>query len=111
MVKFMWNGIKVDGKLYTARYRLASPGIHVGCIYIMAKKYKDFPVVPGLTVTNDSDSMTDYFCKDEILVSPASPYFPDVLQAALQADAHNSLTWARRTAKYDAIFAAKAYSR
>jgi len=86
MLKFLWNGIKLDGKLYRARY---SPGEvinqPVGTITIYAKDYDShFPAITGLTITNDTDIMTDYHAKDLIRVTPDNPYFPQV-KAALDA--------------------------
>jgi len=86
MLKFLWNGIKLDGKLYRARY---SPGELInypaGTITIYAKDYGRFPKIEGLTVINDSDIITDYFGKDRIYVTPDNPYYQQV-KTALDAE-------------------------
>jgi len=86
MLKFLWNGIKLDGKLYRARY---SPNELInqpnGTITIYAKDYGRFPKIEGLTVQNDSDLMTDYHAKDLIKVTPNNPHYAAV-KAALDAE-------------------------
>jgi len=85
MLKFLWNGIKLDGKLYRARY---SPGELInqpGTITIYAKDYGRFPKIEGLTVQNDADIMTDYHAKDLIRVTPDNPYYQQV-KTALDAE-------------------------
>lgn len=108
-VKFGWNGITVDGMFYKARYRLIHPvstsNIPAGSIYITAANWKSFPAIQGLTITNESDSMTDYFRKDEILVSPLSLHYPAVKAALAAQDIHNEKLVTKRNARYDAIFA------
>jgi len=83
MIKFMYNGIKQDGKLHRVYYTLSStPTLPEGTITIFAKDYyPPLPRVEGLNVENNSDSMTDYFEKDTIRVSPTSKYYSQVLEA------------------------------
>jgi hypothetical protein len=84
-VKFMWNGIKVDGKLYRAFY---SGGMIVnapeGTISIYGRDYESFPKIEGLNIENDSDHQSDYCCNDKIRVDPDNVHYAAVL-AALQA--------------------------
>jgi len=86
MLKFLWNGIKLDGKLYRASY---SPGDNyfrpATTITIYAKDYERFPKIEGLNVINDSDIITDYFGKDRIYVTTDNPYYQQV-KAALDAE-------------------------
>jgi hypothetical protein len=86
MLKFLWNGIKLDGKLYRARY---SPGELInqpaGTITIYAKDCGRFPKIEGLNVINDSDTITDYHERDKIRVTPDNPYYKQV-KAALDAE-------------------------
>jgi hypothetical protein len=77
-VKFLWNGIKVDGTLHRAWY---SDGDRNGSITIFAKDYHDFPKVEGLVVKNDSDSQQDCFHKDHIKVQPDNPHYPAIMEA------------------------------
>jgi hypothetical protein len=90
MTKFMWNGIKVDGKLYTAWYSKGSLINHPGeTITIYAKEYKRFPQIEGLNVENGTDIMTDYFEKDRIRVSSDNKFYPAVYAAYLKGEEHN----------------------
>lgn len=81
-VKFVWNGIKVDGKLYRAWYwPCTSRNMPEGTITIHAKDYTPFPEIPGLRTINNTDTMTDYFEKDKIYVTPLNRWYPQVLEA------------------------------
>lgn len=85
VIKFMYNGIKVDGKLYRAHYSkggyTAQSKIPKGTITIYARDYDDFPQIEGLQIENNSDGMTDYFEKDRIRVTPDNKYYNEVLRA------------------------------
>jgi len=73
--KFVWNGIKVDKKLYRAWYSDGKlKNYPVGTITIYAKEYyrPPMPIIEGLTVHNDSDSMSDYFEHDRIRAEPTN---------------------------------------
>lgn len=86
LLKFLWNGIKIDGKLYRARY---SPGELIGypagTITIYAKDYERFPKIEGLTVKNGSNIIESYYELDKIVVTPDNPYYA-VVKAALEAE-------------------------
>jgi hypothetical protein len=88
-LKFLWNGIKVNGKLYRARY---SPGEVIGqpaeTITIYAKDYERFPAIEGLTIINNSDIMTDYYEKDRIRVRPDNVHYAAVKAALDAANRH-----------------------
>jgi hypothetical protein len=87
MLKFIWNGIKLDGKLYRAHYSLGKViGQPAETITIYAKNYKRFPAIAGLTVQNDSDIMTDYHETDRIRVRPDNVHYAAVKSAL---DAYN----------------------
>lgn len=78
-IKFFWNGIKVDGKLH-----LVSISDHMdndGTITIYGKDYAGVPRIEGLSITNDTDSQTDYFCNDVARVSTKSLHYQAVLSA------------------------------
>ena len=87
-LKFMWNGIKVDGKLYRARYSngklINAPE---GTITIYAKDY-DLPKVAGLNIENNTDLMTDYFEKDKVRVTPDNIHYAAVKEAMKKQDEH-----------------------
>lgn len=98
-VKFMWNGIKVDGKLYRAFYSDGALLHHpAGTITIYGRDYTNFPAIPGLNVENDTDIMTDYFEQDRIRVMPDSPHYQAVLEAHKKNKAHNDKRFAGRRA-------------
>ena len=85
-IKFLYNGIKVDGKLYRAWYwKATSRNMPEGTITISAKDYISFPEIPGLRAINNTDLMTDYFDKDRIHVTPENPWYPQVLEAYQKA--------------------------
>lgn len=79
MLKFMYNGIKLNGKLYKGSYSKGGytkqSGIPNDTITIYARDYEDFPKIEGLQIKNNSDSMTDYFEKDRIRVTPTNQYY------------------------------------
>ncbi len=102
-IQFMWNGIKVDGKLYPAWYSDGHLTNHPeGTITIYAKNYESFPLIEGLIVHNDSDSMTDYFEKDRIRVIPENIYYVQVIGALNLLKLHNAKNALKRQQKYDA---------
>lgn len=92
MLKFMWNGLKLDNKLFTAWYSLGSytdsKTYPQGTITIYAREYSDFPKIEELQIRNDSDSMTDYFEKDKIDVKPNNKFYKEVHEAYLKQEAH-----------------------
>ena len=99
-IKFMWNGIKADGKLYKAWYNKSSLiNYPKDVITIYAKEYKSFPKVKGLTIENDSDLMTDYHEKDRIRVTPDNPYYEKVLEAYQKQEKHHQKMNERRNRK------------
>jgi hypothetical protein len=91
-IKFVWNGIKIDGKLYRAWYsdgELIGDRYPKGTLTIYRKDYGRFPDVPGLTIHNDSDMMTDYFETDRIRITPDNQYYSHVKDAIQQEREHN----------------------
>lgn len=85
-VKFLWNGIKVDGKLYPVWYSKGGYGdkYPTETIGISVKDYQRLPKIEGLEITNESESQVDYFDNDRIKVFPTNPHYPAV-NAALNA--------------------------
>jgi hypothetical protein len=81
-VKFMWNGIKVDGKLYRAWYSEGELiGKPKGTLSIYGRDYVSFPKIEGLNIENDTDWNSDYFCDDKIRVAPDNEHYPAILEA------------------------------
>ena len=77
MIKFFFNGMKVDGKLYKADYYMNNNG----SIMMTAVRYEGFPKVEGLTVTNDSKIEEDFTALDRVDIFPMSEYFEAVKAA------------------------------
>lgn len=97
MMKFMWNGIKVDGKLHRVFYSDGELTNHPsGTLTIYARDYGPLPRIEGLNVQNDSDSMTDYFETDRIRVMPGNRHYKAVLEALGMAKEHRDRMNAKR---------------
>lgn len=98
--RFMYNGIKQDGKLYKAYYSGGKlHGFPDETITIYGRRYRDLPAVPGLAVENDSDTMTDYFENDRVRVTPDNPHYPAVLAAYEKQQAHKARVAEKRKAR------------
>ncbi|HHT9145679.1 MAG TPA: hypothetical protein ACFYD4_08390 [Candidatus Wunengus sp. YC61] len=98
-LKFLWNGIKVDGKLHRVWYsdgELIGRAYPPGTLTIYGRDYTHMPAIDGLTVQNDSDSQTDYFENDRIRVTPDNQHFPAITAAMQQAKEHNAKRYAAR---------------
>lgn len=93
-VKFLWNGLKVDRKLYRCSYSdgpyTETSGLPEGTITMYEKDYVSIPRIEGLNVSNDSDIMTDYFAKDVIRILPGSPFYKEAKEALKSSKIHNS---------------------
>lgn len=90
-IKFLWNGIKIDGKLYRVWYsdgELIGNKYPKGTLTIYRKDYGPMPIIQGLTVQNDSDMITDYFERDRIRVTPGNEHFAAVFSAMQSAKDH-----------------------
>jgi hypothetical protein len=101
--KFFYNGIKVNGgPLQKASYSLYKDGT----IALYARDYTGFSseVWEAFTVSNDSDTMTDYFAKDTLRVQPDHALFP-LVQAGFNK--HDE-RWAQQRAKREQRYAARA---
>ena len=90
-IKFVWNGIKIDGQLYKGIYSTGpyteTSSLPQGTVSI----YMDTSRTPrdcGLEIKNESDIMTDYFEKDTVLVRPDSKYYSEAATAATAYDIH-----------------------
>ena len=95
----MWNGIKVDGKLHKCWYSISNLiGFPEGTITIYGKHYQDLPAIEGLTIENDSDSMTDYFENDRVRITPNHPLYNEVKSALDKLNEHNEKRFAKRYA-------------
>lgn len=90
---FFWNGIKIgNGDLIRCFYSVTAESRKSNAvkeIRIYAKEY-GHQIPWELNPTNDTDSMTDYFCTDVALVKPGDKYFEAVLKAAQMENVHNA---------------------
>lgn len=93
-IKFLWNGIKVDGVLFTGRWRVRMAGEGVGAIIFTANKgiichystkrgigygaatnwATDLEERLHTVIHNNSDGMTDYFENDRLIFLPNNPH-------------------------------------
>jgi len=83
MIKLLKKGIRVNGEYYPVWYSSSKSNIN-GNATIYARTYNKMPdeVYKEFIVENDSDSMTDYFEKDRIRVSPNNKWFKLVEELA-----------------------------
>lgn len=75
-MKFLWNGIKSNGKLYRAWYSDGQLiGYPPGTLSIYAKDHSGFnaEIDAAFKVENNTDYQTDYFDKDKIRILPDHP--------------------------------------
>jgi len=102
MLKFFYNGIKENGgKLQKAYYSIGGwTTFPEQMITIYALGYSRFSseIQESFCVQNDSDSMTDYFCKDIVRVMPGDKYYRDVLAAYIMQQEHRKKIRAKREA-------------
>lgn len=99
-IKFMWNGVKIDGKLYRGAYYTgeytATSGIPAGTITMHRLDYAPTPHIPGLIIHNESNIMDDYCKSDSIRIAPGSKWYAAAKAAADKAEAHFERMQARR---------------
>lgn len=90
-VKFVWNGIKVDGKLHRAWYSVGNlVNYPADTVTIYCRDYDPLPKINGLNVENDTDLMTDYFEKDRVRVLSSNPHYPAIMEAIKKMNEHNN---------------------
>jgi len=93
-IKFLYNGVKIDGILYKCRYSIGpyneASKLPVGTVTLRAKSYStDFPKIAGAIIQNNSDPLSDYHEKDTMRIFPDSPYYKDAIAAYEKAEAKN----------------------
>jgi hypothetical protein len=82
-VKFMYNGIKINGELTKGWFSYSDYDGKKISFY--ASSYLTNPELSRLfEVQNNTDFMTDYFEKDKISFDENSPYWQDALNAAIK---------------------------
>ena len=78
-IKFLKKGIRVNGEYFKVFYTKGGwVNMCEKTIGIYIRECKHFPKVKGLTIKNDSDSLTDYYEKDKIYVHPGNKYYNEV---------------------------------
>lgn len=87
-IKIYYNGFRIGDSKELVK-------AHIGCgdnyvdhkesVTIYGVNYNDLPRGYGFGVSNDSDSMTDYFCNDSARVFPEHPLYKYLRYAALKA--------------------------
>ena len=101
-VRYMWNGIKVDGQLYKVWYSFSIHSYQNDNdphITMYSTSYANrFPeeVHELFTVKNDTDSMTDYFDKDRIRLDRHHPEWERVAEAYIKQEIHQVKMHTRR---------------
>jgi len=80
-LQWMYNGIKIDGKLFKGWWSFFK-SIRTGQDYITfySRSYEKLPDI-GMTVENNTDSMTDYFENDLIRFTPEFKLYAEALGA------------------------------
>lgn len=92
-IKFVWNGIKVDGKLTRANYLIGpymDKGIETGTITVVAKDYANLPDI-GIEIENHTDeepNYLDYHDDDKIRIKKGHPFYKDAYKAYLKMEEH-----------------------
>jgi len=81
-MKFQAHGIKTSEGLEKAFYMISCRHNGEKFIRVCADSYKSFSkeIREAFKVRNDSDSMTDYFDKDDFEVTREHPLFQDVVE-------------------------------
>lgn len=84
-VKFAWNGLKINGEFHKCSYSegpyTKASGLPEGTITMYAAGYESIPRIPGLSIENETDIMTDYFETDTVRILPNSPFYADARKA------------------------------
>jgi len=109
-VRYMWNGIKVDGKLYKCWYSFSvhsyendnDPHMTIHSDSCASR----FPseVHELFEVRNNTDSMTDYFESDSIRIDRTHPEWERVAAAHIKQEIHRIKVWGKRKDIYNNDF-------
>ncbi|MDE5977364.1 MAG: hypothetical protein K2G70_02705 [Turicibacter sp.] len=90
-IKFVWNGIKIDGQLYKGNYYSGTytetSNLPEGTITIHMDR-SNTPRIKNLEIENNSDSMIDYFETDTVRIRPDSIYYASAVMAVNAYDIH-----------------------
>jgi len=101
-VKFMYNGLKIDGKLYKGHWSrngyVNAGKVCFETVTFYMRGYEDLPIVTGFEIHNDTDITTDYFEKDRVRFTPDHANYKDALEAWKLQETRNAK---RLIAKYE----------
>lgn len=90
-VKFMWNGIKIDGQLYKGKYSMGpyseASTLPEGTVTIYMDTSRT-PRIENLEIKNESDIMTDYFENDTVRIRPGTIHYDAAIKAANAYNIH-----------------------
>ncbi|MCH4200545.1 MAG: hypothetical protein LKF87_12180 [Clostridium tyrobutyricum] len=92
-IKFVWNGIKVDGKLTGANYLIGpymDSKIETGTVTLVAKDSVSLPNI-GLEIENHSNeepNYLDYHDNDKMRIEKGHPFYKDAYKAYLKMEEH-----------------------
>lgn len=105
-ITFTKYGVKYDGKYIPVYYWDTRGEKHpAGTIQIHCKSCAD-DLPAELNPINNTDIQTDYFEDDRAFIYPSSPFYPDVLAAALKRDP--SMAFKHAVARIGAVLQAAA---
>ena len=95
-VKFMYNGIKVDGTLHKGNWNqsgyIISHNPHKVCfdtVTFYARNYGQRLPDIGLKIQNNTDSMSDYIDYDRYRIMPDSHFYIEALAAYKKQEIRN----------------------
>lgn len=93
-VKFMWNGIKIDGRLHRGYMCISADRDGVEHVTWYAKDYEGWEDAEQLRsifeVENNSDIMTDYFETDKIRFFEGDEWFDEAMMAGRKKQLHDA---------------------
>lgn len=88
-IKFLWNGIKVDGELFKGWWSdCRLDGFPAGTVTFYVDGYKQLPRECGFEVENYSDIMRDYFDNDTVRIRPGSVWHHEATEAVRKYKIH-----------------------
>ena len=88
MLKFFYNGIKVNGKLHKCFISYGHNSEDERILRVYSKTYEDFPeeIKAEFQILNDTDVYTDYFEKDRFTIPEDNQYFKPAIKAVIKYD-------------------------
>ena len=101
-IKFMYNGIKIDGKLYKGHWSNGPwiTGVEENVTFYRSE-YGRMPNI-GVEVENNTDIQTDYFEQDRIRFNTKSKFYSQAVSAFNVQAAHREAKHQRRLLKQEA---------